>query len=134
MNFKRLARHYRYQVNGTGRQAQDLLAELASNPQRDWRCTHARCYLRGWYKQLSKALGGENRLGDLNRSWLSLVRLSILVKANEKLDKIPAKKIEQALILAETAKKQLDQFLKKLPGLIEKSLTRAVHTSGIRLR
>ena len=134
MNFKRMARHYRYQVNGTGSRAQDLLTELASNPQRDYRCTHARCYLRGWYRHLSKALGSENRLGDLNRSWLSLVKLSKLVKANEELDKIPAEKIEQALILAETAKKQLDQFLKKLPKLIEKSLTRSVRASGICLK
>jgi predicted translin family RNA/ssDNA-binding protein len=122
MNIKRMANEYRNQVKGTGNQ---LLKEI--NNLTPWSCFHHhRTDIKRWYNHLQKALGSEKDLKKLLSVWEGLVKISKIPEGTEK-DKYQC-------LFSEVQNQMKDFVLKKLPSLIEKSLTRSVRESGIRLR
>lgn len=125
MNIRRMADNYRRQLTNTGKEARNRLAWFVSEPShlRVHLSVAQECsYLRGWYVKLRKTLGTKRDLTNLLRAWQALTA------AKDEEDDGRKKS------LAQEAAAELDVFLQKLPRLIERSLTRAVRESGIRLR
>ena len=130
MNIKRMADQYRDQVKSTGATMRHKVFGDYSQEIFVYKKTYigeARTDIKRWYNHLRKALGSEKDLKELQKVWECLVRLSKLCGKSEKFDD------KRQLILTEI-KNQMNKFLDKLPRLIEKSLTRAVRESKIRLR
>lgn len=141
MNLKRMADSYRFQLMATGKRARMELIGLDVNSVNVSSVGSACAYLRGWYVKLSKALGSEEDLKDLKRSLVAVDELKKLVRLMREseresplVDTAIFKQYEQAQIELKMAQVHLRDFLLKLPDVIEKCLTHAVRTSGIKLR
>ncbi len=129
MNIKRMADQYRAQVMGTGLSfSTHMLLNLPGDSCKKIFIGEYRTDIKRWYNHLKRALGSEKDLKELRKVWQCLVKLSELCEENtESLNpkrQLILKKIQELM----------NKFLEKLPLLIEKSLTRAVRESGIRLR
>lgn len=129
MNIKRMADEYRDRVKCTGIYLEnDINRNLPTYSYHKTIIGEYRTNIKRWYNHLQKALGSEKDLKELQKVYELLVELSRLCGENtETLYK------ERRLIV-EKIQDQMKKFLEKLPELIEKSLTRAVRESGIRLR
>ena len=139
MNIRRRADDYRAQLRAAGNRArqevQDAVSGVKNHADVIW-IQSAQCYLRGWFVKLRRALGDENDLMELWMSWkaLSLANQLVRVTAKSGDSVVHAENIKTAQRLVIEAQGRLEKFLQKLPWIIEKSLTRAVRTSGIKLR
>lgn len=129
MNIKRMASEYRIRVRNTGFSLRKhIIRYLLEYSSRKNTVGNCRTDIKRWYNHLSKSLGSEKDLKDLHKVWEYLVKLSELCgEDKENLD-------PQRKLIVEKIQKQMNKFLEKLPRLIEKSLTRSVRESGIRLR
>jgi len=129
MNIKRMADEYRAQVMSTGKSLRnDINQHLLPDSHRKILIGEYRTNIRRWYNHLLRALSSEKDLKELMRVYMLLVKLSKLCGKNT--ENLYTKR----RVVVEEIQKHMERFLEKLPHLIEKSLTRAVRESGIRLR
>jgi hypothetical protein len=129
MNINRMANEYRTQIMRTGENIMDnIKRDFPRVSDNKTSVGQIRTNIKRWYNHLHRALGSEKDLKELLLVWECFVKLSELcdkntISSNLKCDMIFGKAI-----------KHMDRFFKKIPRLIEKSLTRSVRESGIHLR
>lgn len=129
-----MAIRYRVQLYLTGERAKEEVAAVVARPEYCRGIGNAQAYLHGWYVKLSKALGSENGLEELKKSWTTLSELNKFVRPHHRRrENIPVEKYDRILELIRTAQNQLNRFLQDLPQVTEKCLTHAVNNSGIEL-
>lgn len=124
-----MADEYRIQVMNTGLDLKDSInRHLLEYSSYKNIIGQYRTNIKRWYNHLRKALKSEKDLKELQKVWWCLVKLSELCGENtEGLN-------PERQFIVEEIQKYMNKFLEKLPRLIEKSLTRSVRESGIRLR
>lgn len=127
MNIKRMADQYRDQVKSTGKSLMDDIfeMELSKDSLQKILIRELRTKIKRWYNHLRKTLDSERDLKKLLNVWKCLFKISKIYEGTEE-------NVRQHMLLI--VRNDMGDFLEKLPRLIEKSLTRAVRESGIRLR
>lgn len=132
INIKILADKYRKQVMET---ATDQKAEFQNVAERAdiYYIGRLSGQLGKSFSNMKKALGTERELSDLKRAWIILKRISGRYKLMKKFI-IPEEDRDFFLKEIRLAESLFDRYFKKLPFLIERSLTRNVRRSGIRIR
>ncbi len=128
MNIKRMADEYRDQVKHTGLTLKsDIDQYLFETSYHKGITGEYRTRIKLWYNHLRVNLSKKD-LKELLTVWEYLVKLSKLCEENTE-DLNPKREL-----IFEKIQEHMNKFLEKLPRLIEKSLTRSVRESGIRLR
>lgn len=130
MNIKRMADAYRARIKKTAIRAEKEVSLAVANPTLD-RIVSAQRYLRLWYHNFSLVLDDTNNdLVNLLNAWSRLVHASTTLKKGQ-MDPDCSLIVNGCM---RNASLYLGLFLSdNLPWIIEKSLTRSVKLSGIKL-
>ncbi|MFA5934439.1 MAG: hypothetical protein WC827_00935 [Candidatus Paceibacterota bacterium] len=131
MDIKKMADEYRDRVMSSVRSLKTMILDEKSEPPHlhyRGRLSIPRMCVKRSHRFLRQSFGSEKDIKELQKVWECLVRINNLSEED------PEKLNPQCQLIFDEAVTHLDKLLKKLPRLIEKSLTRAVRESGIRLR
>ncbi|MDD4803582.1 MAG: hypothetical protein PHN69_00155 [Candidatus Pacebacteria bacterium] len=136
MNIKRMADEYRDRVMSSVRSLKSMILDEKSEPPHlhyKGRLSIPRMCIKRCYRFLYRSFGSEKDIKELQKVWECLVKIN--QKGINRLSEKDSEKLNpQSQLIFDEAVAHLDKLLEKLPKLIEKSLTRAVRESGIRLR
>lgn len=135
MNIKRMADEYRDRVMSSVRSLRsEILDEKSKPPHLHYKghLSIPRMRVRRCYHFLHRSFGSEKDIKELQKVWECLVKIN--GRCNGRYEEDPENLDPQSQLIFDEAVAHLDKLLEKLPRLIEKSLTRAVRESGIRLR
>ena len=127
MNIKRMADQYSDRVKDTGANLADDIGEMELSEGKVCKIhiSKLRTDIKRWYNHLHRALGSEKDLKKLLNVWECLIKISKICEGTDEV-------LRQRLLFE--IRNEMGDFIHKLPRLIEKSLTRSVRESGIRLR